>query len=298
MNRLTKIIKILFKKEIYAIGYRINSDNDEFKIHSEIPYQIIPPEKNEWYADPFLFSYNNEIYLFAEVMNYSDGKGSIGVLNLNKEKKFKTALSEPFHLSYPNVFKYKNEIYMIPETCFSNQLRLYKSSQFPNKWELEWIMLDGVKYVDTSVFILNDKIYLETQDKVLNGNKCFKIDIGKKGIEEINLTHKKYINRRCGGNFFETKSGIYHALQNCDEEYGQYLHIGKIESFDDYGISETEVSTLKVSDIQTADKKKYERVHTFNKCGDIEVIDLLYTKLDLINLLPKFIHSLKHKFGL
>ena len=296
MNKLIKIIKIIFFKDVYAIGYRTNNDEGEFKIKADIPYQIIPPTEKEWYADPFLFEYDNDKYLFAEVMNYADGRGSIGVLKLNGDKQFKTVLKEPFHLSYPNVFKCKDNIYMIPETNSAKQLRLYKCNRFPYKWELEWIMLKDVKYVDTSVYLSNDTIYAETHDKLLNKNRFFKIDIEKRNIEEITNTDNKYINIRPGGNFIKTKSGIYHALQNCEEVYGEYLHIGKVDSFNNNGLSETEIMTYKVSDIKTTDKKHYERVHTFNKCKEIEVIDLLYTKLDLVHFFNKLQVSIKQKF--
>lgn len=37
-----------------------------------------------------------------------------------------------------------------------------------------------------------------------------------------------------GSNFIKTKCGIYHALQNCEEVYGEYLHIGKIDKIQNY----------------------------------------------------------------
>mgnify|MGYP004686522047 CR=1 FL=1 len=298
MNKLTKLFNILFFKDVYALGYRVNNNDGELTIKADIPYNIIPPTDKEWYADPFLFEYGNECYLFAEIMNYKNKRGSIGVLNLNEDKRrFRIALQESFHLSYPNVFRYKNNIYMIPETCFVKQLRLYKCISFPNKWELEWVMLDDVTYVDTSIYISNDMIFAETHDKTANRNRFFKIDVDNRCIKEIIPTNDKYIDIRNGGNFIKTTSGVFHALQDCENVYGEYLHIAKVDKFDEQGLIETEISQYKVSDIKTTNKKRYERIHTFNRCMDVEVVDLFFSKLDLLHVFPKLIASIKCKLN-
>lgn len=287
MNKLKKLFKILFFREIYALAIR-NGEGEKFK--------IIYPTDAEWYADPFLFEYKNEVWLFSEVMNYENGRGHIGVMKLGEQNTFKTALAEPFHLSFPNVFAHDGNIYMLPETCFSNSLRLYRCIDFPCKWTLESVLLDDVRFVDTAVFDNDGQLYLETFDKDSGGNRLFEFNIAEKRLLEIDSSAGNFVNRRPGGNFICGADGVYHALQNCDREYGEYLHIAKVERFDSDGLFENEITQVKVENLRLENHNlKFKRIHTFNSCKGYDVIDLLYTKLDLKNLPLKFIKCVSHK---
>lgn len=153
VRNIVKLLKIFGTKESYAIGYR-NHEGEDISYRDARKYTLIMPSKTEWYADPFLFEYQGKTYLFAEIMkDENNWRGVLGVCCLSdNETHFEVVLSESFHLSYPFVFSYKDEIYMMPETYSSNQLRLYKCKNFPNNWELEWILLDAVHFVDTTLF--------------------------------------------------------------------------------------------------------------------------------------------------
>ncbi|GAA6617518.1 hypothetical protein [Scytonema sp. NUACC26] len=106
-------------------------------------------------ADPFMVYENGSWYMFFEVLNASDNKGDIGLatsedcINWRYEE---IVLDEPFHLSYPYVFKFQNDYYMIPESYEANSIRLYKAVDFPKKWSLVKTLLDGADYVDSSIF--------------------------------------------------------------------------------------------------------------------------------------------------
>ena len=72
-------------------------------------------------------------------------------------------LDEPFHLSYPYVFKWENEYFMIPESGDGNEIRLYKKIKFPTQWTFVKTLLKG-NYVDPSIFYFNNRwwIFAET----------------------------------------------------------------------------------------------------------------------------------------
>jgi hypothetical protein len=46
----------------------------------------------------------------------------------------KIVLSEPFHLSYPYVFAWEGDYYLIPETLGAGAVRLYRAISFPSRW--------------------------------------------------------------------------------------------------------------------------------------------------------------------
>jgi hypothetical protein len=113
-------------------------------------------------ADPFMVYENGTWYMFFEVLNASTNQGDIGLAiskdGLNWSYK-QIVINEPFHLSYPCVFKWKNEYYMIPESGYAFSVRLYKAIEFPTRWEVISTLLNKI-YVEPSFFYHNDKCWL------------------------------------------------------------------------------------------------------------------------------------------
>lgn len=61
-------------------------------------------------------------------------------------------LAEPFHLSYPYVFRWQDDYYMVPETYQAGSVRLYKALNFPTEWSCVGTLLEGPYLADASVF--------------------------------------------------------------------------------------------------------------------------------------------------
>ncbi|MFA8441771.1 hypothetical protein [Yoonia sp.] len=105
-------------------------------------------------ADPFLLKESDSYYMFFEILNRANNQGDIGLatspdgLNWNYER---VVLDEDFHLSYPYVFKWGGEHYMIPETHEDSSVRLYRASEFPLRWEHVSDLLVGHLFVDPTV---------------------------------------------------------------------------------------------------------------------------------------------------
>lgn len=117
----------------------------------------------EFLADPFFVYEKDAYYLFFEVMERRTNLGRIGYAvsedGLNWQYK-QIIIHEPFHLSYPYVFKWQNEYYMIPESHEDLSIRLYKASSFPDKWEYMGNLMQGHHFVDVSIFRYRDKWWL------------------------------------------------------------------------------------------------------------------------------------------
>jgi hypothetical protein len=116
-------------------------------------------------ADPFMVRENSTWYMFFEVTNAKNYEGDIGLatsddaLNWNYRQ---IVLDEPFHLSYPYVFKWNGEYYMIPESYQANSIRLYKAVNFPTDWKFIKTLLTGKDYLDSSIFHFDDRWWLFT----------------------------------------------------------------------------------------------------------------------------------------
>lgn len=135
----------------------------------ESPLRLRPPEgvnnpilscrdvadvRASFVADPFMIRVGDDWLMFFEVMNREARRGEIGLAASGDGVRWtyrQIVLREPYHLSYPHVFGWRDEYYMIPEAVQSNSVRLYRATRFPTEWAFVTTLLEGV-YADPSVF--------------------------------------------------------------------------------------------------------------------------------------------------
>jgi hypothetical protein len=89
-------------------------------------------------ADPFMVRRDGLWYLFFEAMDDLARRGAIALATSVDGLAWEyrsIVLSESFHLSYPYVFEWEGEYYMIPEALEPGTVRLYRARSFPYGWE-------------------------------------------------------------------------------------------------------------------------------------------------------------------
>jgi hypothetical protein len=131
---------------------------------TDIPADIV--------ADPFMVNENDTWYMFFEVLNKDTQKGDIGYATSTDGFQWiygQIILHEPFHLSYPYVFRWQGEYYLIPESCAAGSIRLYKALHFPTEWSFIETMLEG-EYFDASPFYYDNRWWLFAGTSSLPGN--------------------------------------------------------------------------------------------------------------------------------
>ena len=132
------------------------------KINSLEPNDIISSQnlnkinKIYYYADPFLFTFQDKLYIFFEKYFCNEMIGKIYCAQISENKLINEReiyLNRNKHYSYPYIFKYKDDIYMIPESSIDNNLQIWKCEIFPHKWNLYKELFIGKKIIDASVYI-------------------------------------------------------------------------------------------------------------------------------------------------
>ena len=116
-------------------------------------------------ADPFMVLAGDEWYLFFEFTNQFRGKGEIACATSADLKTWRfrgLVLAEAYHLSYPQVFRWLDDYYMIPETGRSESVRLYRARSFPDRWEHVTDLLTGQRFVDSSILRWDDRWWMFT----------------------------------------------------------------------------------------------------------------------------------------
>ncbi len=119
--------------------------------------ESIPGSLATFVADPFMIRVDGSWYMFFEVKNWTNHshKGEIAFATSRDCEHWRyqrVVLAEPFHLSYPYVFAWNGEHYMIPESTAASAVRLYRAAPFPDRWVHVTDLLKGPVFLDSSVF--------------------------------------------------------------------------------------------------------------------------------------------------
>ena len=106
-------------------------------------------------ADPFLFRAGDTRYVFFEVVCRDNEQGDIAYAYCRDGGTWtygRRIIDEPFHLSYPQVFEWQGERYLVPESHEDLSVRLYRAEAFPDRWVHVGNLMSGFRFVDPTLF--------------------------------------------------------------------------------------------------------------------------------------------------
>lgn len=252
-----------------------------------------------WCADPFIVSDGNDVYIFCELLDRKISRGLLGVGKLISGEHVKMCeLSDlGCHASYPNIFKQNGKWFMIPETVDRKNIELYEAVEFPFKWEKVSILLSGVNAVDTTVFIMNGRVYLFIyEENGFNNN----LSIGELDLNEFTLRNVNKVMHyngkigRPGGNVVYISGEMIRPTQFGVNHYGEALIFKRFQYNPQNGVYlEDDLFEVHPSDILPEYiAKKANGLHTYNRMGNYEVIDIhrkaFFIERPFVSLLKKF----------
>lgn len=133
---------------------------------------IVSAPRGHFWADPFVYSHQGRSYCFIEDYVYKTDRGHIAVLEVQRDSVdfLGPCIIEPFHLSFPFIFEYKGELYMCPESCAAGQIRIYRSIDFPLRWECCSLAMEDIAAVDTMFFEYDKKWWMLTSIDTTGSN--------------------------------------------------------------------------------------------------------------------------------
>jgi hypothetical protein len=126
-------------------------------------FQILTPPIDRFWADPFPVLRDGRYHLFFEEYLYSAGRAHISVLTFGEDGRpgpAQVVLATDHHLSYPNVFEWKSELYMLPEAAESGRVQLYRCVEFPHRWEPASVLLENTAGVDPTLVEIDGRWWL------------------------------------------------------------------------------------------------------------------------------------------
>lgn len=159
-NLMNKLLNFVFNiKDEWSVHY-VKGNYDKISLRKAT--KILNP-KGRFFADPFITSFNSKNVIFLEDYSYKEKKAVISAVEIISNKEYNIlgpVIEEDFHLSYPFVFKFEHQLYMIPESSADKSIRLYKCVDYPLKWEYQYNLISNIDAVDSTLHYIGGKYWL------------------------------------------------------------------------------------------------------------------------------------------
>jgi hypothetical protein len=139
----------------------------------------IPNPPGSFLADPFLVEDAGKTYCFVEELSFSDWRGCISAYELRQAgaHRIGKVIVEPFHMSFPYLFRYEGRLYMVPETSENRDIRVYECLGLPDRWRLAASLMTGVQAVDTMLFERDGRWWMMTNLDPAIGDGCSELHL-------------------------------------------------------------------------------------------------------------------------
>ena len=272
--------RIRYYTSHWKVGYRFIEGPGVSELGSleGPPWQVLADPGDRFYADPFPFCWNGRYFVFVEELDHSVGKGVISVAEFGSDGKPQRPykiLEEPFHLSYPQIFTYENEIWMLPESAAGKKLTLYRARRFPDLWVEEKTIINDRELFDATLLQTDELFWLfaAERDGVGSPSDTMAVNFADR-LEGPWVRHPwspLFIDRaaaRPGGRIAQIGHEFFLPVQDGTECYGGGLGLSKIVRLDQEHIALSRPVAIKCTG-----SWPYPRIHTINRHGPLETID-------------------------
>jgi hypothetical protein len=239
---------------------------------------LMPPNSHDW-ADPFLWMHDGRRYIFIEELPHATQRGHIACLELDEHLNIvsKTiVLERPYHLSYPFLFVYDGQLYMMPETKSNRAIELYKCVHFPNKWEFEKTLMPDVKAVDATLINKDGKWWLFVNIEEEGGSSwdTLYLFFADNPLTDQWTRHPrnpivKNVNTARPAGYILIQNGtIIRPSQDCSVRYGYATNFNRITVLTEADYGENRERTFK-----PPVRGNVLGTHTWNELENVKVID-------------------------
>lgn len=266
------------RKEQWFIAYRTNQGKVPMSAVDMSGFTIITPPRDRFYADPFVFQRNGRNYLFFEDYRYKRRKGLISCLEIGGQgrcDKPEIVLEAPYHLSYPSVFEYEGEIFLMPETRENRTVELYRAVEFPRRWVLEKVLLKDVPAVDPTILMHDGRAWIFVGgmvDNVSTNDELFLFSadslFGEWAPHPRNPIVSDVRRARPAGQLFFHNGQLIRPSQDCSTRYGAGVSLNRVDT-----LSATDYREVPIGYISPEWYRGNLGTHTLNQNDELQVVD-------------------------
>lgn len=233
-----KLVSTFFN-EHWGIAFKKRNGND-INLSN---IKILPDLKSSFIADPFVFSKDNQDYIFYERYCYVKRKGVISVYDINTGTH-NDIIEESYHLSFPFIFSQEGKYYIIPQSE-NNSVDLYQATEFPLKWEkVKALISSSSSHYADAIIEHHDSIYFLIVNEYKNNfdsNRYMNIYYSSSLFGDFYPHVKNPVkiddsSSRNAGKIQNHNGDLIRLSQDCKISYGHSINIMKIDklTIDDY----------------------------------------------------------------
>ena len=241
--------------------------------------RLLPPPDRFW-ADPFVLEREGRHYIFIEELVYAENRGHIAVIEMDHEGRASQpaiVLQKPYHLSYPFLFEFGGDLYMVPETAANRTIELYRCTQFPHQWEHVHDLMQGVSAYDTTLLHRDGRWWMFTTLVEVDGapswNELFVFSAPSPlsldwTPHPLNPVVSDCRSARPAGPLFEHHGALYRPSQNSSGRYGYGFNFCRVDM-----LSDTDYREQIVARALPDWAPDVIATHSYSRSGDLHVID-------------------------
>jgi hypothetical protein len=270
-------VRSAFHNHQWVLSYRFRSGPNDSN-NTMYRFKTLLPPKDRFWADPCAIKDGDRYYVFLEEYLNETGKGHISLIELDRKGVINgptKVLERDYHLSYPFVFEWNDNYYMVPETAANRTVELYRSTNFPFEWQLEKVLMTGVRAKDATLAEIDGKWWMFVsiaEHSFPDELFVFSAEspVGPWTPHPRNPVKSDVRGSRPAGKLFEWNGDLYRPAQDSSGLYGYAISINRVTRLDWDAFREEQVSNI----FPNWDKKLIG-THTISIAEDLTVIDCL-----------------------
>jgi len=225
-------------------------------------------------ADPFLYRDGEQWWLFFEILRVGPYRGVIALASSQDGLAWHyegVVLETEEHLSYPLVFRWGEDYYLLPCIYGPNEVRLYRAApgEFPYTWTPIATLLSGRAFADATIFRHAERWWMLVSDSasemlwLYSSDELTEPSHWQEHPASPLVTLDRRLARPAGRVLHLAGDRLIRLAQRCDHVYGELVRAFEITQLDGEHYAEVE---LPESPVLVGDGSGWnaERMHTLN----------------------------------
>ncbi len=244
--------RLCFDEQWFVAVRRRMDGPDAFDLKD---FYVLKPPRDRFYADPFVAERGERSYLFFEELVFAERKGVISCIEFNEQGFIgspSVVLEAEHHLSYPFLFEWEGQTYMLPESRDSGRIELFRAVDFPLRWEFAGCLLEDVWAVDATIFEREGRFWMFAGGVKKNGkinSELFLYYADSPLGPWLPHAHNPVVvdasRARPAGQVFIHEGLLIRPGQDCSQSYGGAIVLNRIDLLSPKEYEETPVRTLR-----------------------------------------------------
>jgi hypothetical protein len=276
--RLRDTLMNRFTKE--RLTLMINLDGE---VYDTRRYTRLIPRAGWFWADPCLVRNGEDYVVFFEEASLLSGKGHISAIRIDRDGRIsepEIVIDRPYHLSYPFVFRYDGDIYMIPESAENETVELYQCRRWPADWVFVRNLIEGESLYDVTLYEHQGLWWMFANMRAREGASDWDelcLFYNASPVTNGWQAHPKNpvisdVRRaRPAGKMFLDNGRLIRPSQDSSFRYGYRISLNEVIE-----LSKTMYREEHLRYMEPGDDRSIRAIHTFSHCDDLAIVDAMH----------------------